>query len=51
MRALRALVVLALVVTPATSTAQSNPVSNTARELAKETGANLLAAAQAMPAG
>ncbi len=50
MRALRSLVVLAFVVTPATITAQGNPVSNTARELAKEAGTNLLAAAQAMPA-
>jgi len=49
MAALRSLVVFALVFTPATSAAQGNPVSNTARELAKQTGANLLAAAQAMP--
>ncbi len=50
MRALRSLVVFAFVLTPALSTAQGNPVSNTARALAKEASANLLAAAQAMPA-
>ncbi len=47
---LRSLLAFAIVVTPATIAAQGNPVSNTAGELAKETGANLLAAAQAMPA-
>ncbi len=46
----RSLLAFAIVVTPATIAAQGNPVSNTAGELAKETGANLLAAAQAMPA-
>ena len=50
MRALRSLVVFAFVLTPVLSTAQGNPVSNTARALAKEASANLLAAAQAMPA-
>jgi|SRR6266567_4013184 len=50
MRAFRSLIVLTLVILPAAVAAQGNPVSNTARDLAKETGANLLAAAQAMPA-
>ncbi len=49
MSTLRSVLAFAIVVTPATIAAQGNPVSNTARELAKETGANLLAAAQAMP--
>ena len=50
MRAFRSLIVLTLVTLSAAVAAQGNPVSNTARELAKQTGANLLAAAQAMPA-
>src|SRR6266496_5598966 len=50
MRAIRSLIVWTFVILPAAVAAQGNPVSNTARELAKETGANLLAAAQAMPA-
>jgi hypothetical protein len=50
MAAFRSFVVFTLVFAPATSTAQDNPVSNAARELAKQTGANLLAAAQDMPA-
>ncbi len=44
MRAFRSLIVLTLVILPAAVAAQGNPVSNTARDLAKETGANLLAA-------
>src|SRR6266436_6468263 len=50
MRAFPSFAVLALAVTPVIITAQTNPVSNTARELARETSTNLLAAAQAMPA-
>jgi uncharacterized damage-inducible protein DinB len=44
------LVVAVLVAVPAVGMAQGNPVSNTARDFAKGAGANLLAAAQAMPA-
>ena len=43
-------IVMALAAMPALVTAQGNPVSNTARDFAKATAANLLAAAQAMPA-
>ncbi len=39
-----------LVATPTVLTAQGNPVSSGAREIAADAGRNLLAAAQAMPA-
>ena len=47
---LRSLVVFASVVTPLSLLAQGNPVSHAVRELAREKGKNLLAAAEAMPA-
>ena len=50
MRALRSLLVPVLAAIPALVLAQGNPVSTTAREFAKGAGANLVAAAQAMPA-
>lgn len=51
MRSLHALAILSLVTAPVALAAQANPVSAAAREIATETGRNLLAAAQAMPAG
>ena len=50
MRKLRSLGLLALITTPGALLAQNNPVSNAVRNAAHESGANLLAAAQAMPA-
>jgi hypothetical protein len=47
---LRSLVLLALVTTPGALLAQSNPVSNAVRNVAHDSGKNLLTAAQAMPA-
>ena len=44
------LLVLGLLVTPATLPAQDNPVSNAVRASAGDNGKNLLAAARAMPA-
>ena len=50
MRSLQAVTILALAASPIALTAQGNPVSSGAREIAAEAGRNLLAAAQAMPA-
>jgi uncharacterized damage-inducible protein DinB len=45
----RSLVFCALLAAPAALLAQGNPVSNAVREVARESGQNLLAAAEAMP--
>jgi uncharacterized damage-inducible protein DinB len=50
MRSLHAVTMLALAASPLALTAQANPVTSGVREIATETGRNLLAAAQAMPA-
>ena len=44
------LLILGLLITPATLPAQRNPVSNAVRASAGDNGKNLLAAARAMPA-
>ena len=51
MRVLRSIALGAVCTLPRIATAQGDPVASTVREFARDNGRNLVAAAQAMPAG